>query len=117
MSCLLKPFQPSEKDELVKLATEENHIVLHPSHLLMKDEKIAGYCSIGQLPIVMSFFSKRHCKARDSITFIGQCEDFLRAMGQDHYFTTCSDNSPFMRYMPKLGFRDLGTTHLMVKNI
>lgn len=119
MAChtLKRLLSQGEREKLIGLGNEENHLVLHPSHTLQKDGEVVGYCGIGSLPLVMSFFSQRLCKARDSIAFISQCETHLRAMGHDHYFTTCSETSPFWSHMSKLGYRDLGTTHLLVKDL
>lgn len=113
---LMKRPTAMEVDQLRKLATAENHLVIHPTHVLKKNDNLVGYLSIGAMPIVMSFFSKQ-CQARDSMKFIEQAETHMRALGQSHYYTTCADNSPFFPFMQKLGFVDLGSTHILRKEI
>lgn len=105
-----------EITELHKLAAAENHLIISPSHLFEKNKEIVGYCSIGAMPLVMSFFSSS-LQVRDSIKFIDLAEVHMRALGQKYYFTTCFENSPFFPVMSKLGFKEIGQTHLFSKEI
>jgi hypothetical protein len=105
-----------QTEAVVKLAQAEKHLVLEPSHLLQKHLEIVGYCSMGSIPLLHVFFSQK-CDARDSVKFIAEAETHMRALGQNHYFITCTDESPFAAVMPKLGFKPLFPTRLYSKEI
>jgi hypothetical protein len=113
---LQRNFNQAELDELRTLANQEKHAVIHPTHLLKKNNELMGYASITGIPLVHSYFSSR-CDARDSVKFIDHAETHLRACGHNHYFIFCLDSSPFHPIMPKLGFKELFMATMFTKEL
>lgn len=114
---LRPPKDAAEVSALAHLANADKHQIIHPSHLILKDGETAGYLSIFSAPIVLAWFSTKKCEARDSVRAIEAAEVFMRGMGRTHYLTTCDPVSPFFPVMERLGFKNMGATTFMHKDI
>lgn len=106
-----------EVEELVKVAANDSHDVVFPSHLVRKDGEIVGYAGIFSTPILMWWLDSEKGKARDSIEMMREIEKLALSSGVKRYTTICSEDSPYFRHMGKLGFRELGKTVMFVKEI
>ncbi len=114
---LRPPKGKEEFDQLVALATKEKHLVLHPSHFIVKEGEPVGFLSIFSAPIVIAYFSEEKCNARDSIRAIEAAETHMRALGHKHYFVLCTNYSPFYKVMGKMGYKQVFQTNLMTKEL
>lgn len=112
----LRPFKSKEEHEaLIALADGENHLVIHPSQVIAKDDKPIGYLSIFSAPIVLAYFSEKECDPRSTVQAIEAAEAHMRALGHKHYFVLCDNYSPFFQVMEKLGFKQVFQTNFMEK--
>lgn len=113
---LRPPKDADEFSQLAKIATEEKHRLIHPSHFIIKDEEPIGCLSIFTAPIIVAYFSKGS-EARDTVKAIQQGEIYLRALGHKHYFVLCDGGSPLYPVMEKMGFKKVYETNLMTKGL
>ena len=108
------PYQPKYHDELWESAKEDSHIVIAPTQVVVKGGHIVGYASIGAIPMVHVWLDSRHVFARESVGLLEVTERIIRPRA-GAYIMPCSEQSPFYKYMPKLGFTVLGNASLNFK--
>lgn len=102
---------------LQEAAAADQHIVIAPTHLMLKGEKIIGYLSLGGLPVVQAWFDSKSPHASDSLKMIETGEAILADKGVHAYAVACAEHSPFTPHLPRLGFRRLMTTVLWTKQL
>lgn len=103
----VRRIRQDEVSELRRLAAQDDHEVLAPTHVVVKNGCIVGYLSIGAIPTVNVWMSTEHTEARDSIAVLGQLDAIVDHGGIPMYFMPCDEKSPFFKVMDKLGFRKL----------
>lgn len=108
---------PVVLDELRRLAAEDSHMVLQPTHVMVKGEQIIGYLSLNGLPTIHAWFDSHHKHALDSIKMIEHGETILRHQGLRTVAVACAEQSPFTPHLARLGFHKLGTTVLWQKHL
>lgn len=105
----LQPFK--NKDELqrvIQLAAEDQHTVINPTDVVMKNGQIAGYLSIANTPIVIGHFSTRIMRARDSFNLIHVAEHVVRrSTGAANVVWPIGESSPFYKFFPEMGYKEL----------
>lgn len=125
----IKPLKDqAELEELVKLASEDGHRVLSPTHIFRKGSQIIGYASIcaivplcppgaqPQAAQVHVWFDTRCFHARDSFNIINSLENIARcACPARTLIVPCTPKSPFYGYMQGLGYSPIMETVLWGK--
>jgi hypothetical protein len=102
---------------LVEAAAKDNHLVIAPTHVMMRGEQIIGYLSLGALPVVQAWFDSQCGHALDSLKMIEMGEAIFDTQGVKQFAVACAEISPFMPHMERLGFKELGKTTLWVKTL
>lgn len=102
------PMKPAELAELVRLAAEDDHGVLCPTHLVVKDGAIVGYLSLDATPIVNVWLHSKKVRAVDSVALLRRLDEEMQARGKPEYVMPCCEISPFYPHMDRLGFNRLG---------
>lgn len=97
----IRPFKPSDQDELVKNASEDGHSVYYPSCVIEKDGRIVGYFSVA-VPMVLSWQDSQRMKPLDSVKELGTIEGVL--INQPMVCIPCDPDSPFVSFLPKQGY-------------
>jgi len=117
-SSTLVPFSLEDFNPLVEAAKKDNHMVLYPSHILKNnDNDIIGYASVCSAPVVMVWSDSKKMTALQSVRVLHEVEDKLKLMGIKQYLMPCAKISPYFKYMPKLGFSELGESVWHIKNL
>ena len=101
--------------DLSALAAADNHAVLNPTHVMLKDGQIIGYLSLDGLPTVHCWFDSKNKHAADSIKMIDHGQTAFGERGIRDFTVACAEESPFTPHMARLGFERLGTTVLWRK--
>ena len=124
---VLKPLKPRDQREAAALpalleqlgqqAAADNHAVIAPTHVMVKDGQIIGYLSLAGLPVVQAWFDSHHKHAADSIRMIEHGETIFREQGGRQFAVACTEESPFSPHLERLGFKKLGTTTLWAKTL
>lgn len=104
-------------DALHVAAKADNHVVVSPTHVMVRGGQVVGYLSIGALPTVHCWFDSKHKHVLDSIKMIEHGETVGRERGLTSYAVACCEQSPFYAHMERLGYRKLGVTTLWVKDL
>ena len=102
----IRPYKPEDETELLANAKEDGHAVWFPNWVLVKQvegkERIVGYLSIHQVPLVLSWQDTKHMGPSDSLEEIGFIKGAL--CGFKNFCIPCDPESPYMRFLPKAGF-------------
>lgn len=125
---VLVPIKPRDQAEAAALpaklaqlndqaAADNHHVVIAPTHLMMKGDEIVGYLSLNGLPTVQAWFDSHHKHAADSLKMIEHGETVFREAGVRMYAICCAEESPFTPHMDRLGFKKLGTTVMWIKQL
>ena len=103
--------------DLKREAASDNHICICPSYMVIKDEDIVGYASIGAVPLVHWWLHREKGTAMDTVRVLKQGEEIIKSRGYDRYQVLCSDDSPYLPKMGKLGYTGIGKTNLFMKGL
>jgi hypothetical protein len=125
---VLRPLQPRDQKEAQELpqvlaalhekAADDDHMVIAPTHVMVKGGEIIGYLSLAGMPMVHAWFDSGHKHVNDSLKMIEHGETVLRANPQVRQYTICcAEESPFSPLMPGMGFKKLGTTTVWMKEL
>lgn len=99
------PIKSPEDLALVKkVAAEDGHSVLCPTHMLVKDKQVSGYLSMFNTPIINIWADSKRVTPRESFTGIHTVEQMARDKGQNLIIIPCSEDSPYYSYMEKMGY-------------
>jgi len=108
---------PATLHALQMQAADDQHIVVCPTHIMVKGHEILGYLSLGGLPVVHAWFDSHHKHALDSLKMIETGEAIFADKGVRQFAVACAEHSPFTPHMERLGFTKLGTTVLWTKKL
>lgn len=104
-------------ERLINAAARDNHMVLAPTHVMVRDGAPVGYLSLGGMMTVQCWFDSSIKNPRHSKDMIRHAESIMRDHGQRGYIVCCSEESPFTPNMERLGFEKLGATVLWQKKL
>lgn len=112
---LIRPCRQGDLAALDAAAKADNHIVVAPTHLVLKDNQIAGYVSLGAIPMVLVWMDTKQAKVRDSICLLNFIENMAVNGGAKHLSLPCVTSSPFRPFMERVGFVSCGQHDLLIK--
>lgn len=105
----LRPCRASDLPELVRLAELDGHAVVGPSHVVVKNGRLAGYASLARVPLLLTWLDGRAIVARDTQYLLNMCENAAGNLAPDVTLCVpCAHNSPLRPYMPRFGYADSG---------
>jgi hypothetical protein len=117
MSARIRRIRPEEVPELHALAANDRHVVLAPTHVVVKDGEIVGYLSIGAVPVVHVWMDSGAVQARDSLAVLSQLDAVMDHAGAPVYLMPCAKDSPYLPHMERMDFRELWDTTLFIKEV
>lgn len=114
----VRQIQPDDFPVLEAVATADNHSVVAPTHVFLKHGQVAGYASVGNVPLVITYFDPS-CRARDSLYFINQLELLVgNALPPGHHGIVAVPFGPnFEPLMGKLGYQSGGKLNVGFKKL
>ena len=116
----LRPARGSDLEELRRLAQADNHEVIAPTHVFVKDGELAGCASVVSVPLVLPWFHTTRCKAADSLYMINQMENLVAnilPVGSDLVCVPFVKGSPFEPHIERLGYVNAGAVNLTFKKV
>lgn len=121
----LRPAQSPEEgqhqaavmEELAAAAAADQHVVLGPTHVVLKGGRVVGYASVAGMPTMHVWMDRQHTNALDSVRMLEHVEVAMRERGIRHVLLPCAEESPFTPHLERLGFRRLGPTVLYIKEV
>ena len=102
-------------DQLVSAAARDHHIVLNPTHVMLRGDQITGYLSLNGLPQVHCWFDTQSGHVFDSLKMIEAGEVAFAEHGIADYTVACAEESPFTPHLERMGYTKLGATVLWRK--
>lgn len=112
---VLRTHLPKDQKELERVANDDNHVVIRPSHVVWKEGQIAGCISMGALPLILPWLHTKLISPRDSVNMLNLVEGILRGTGHTEWCMPCVAHSPYFKYMEAFGYINCGLTTLFVK--
>lgn len=105
-----------ELNRIACLAARDHHLLLAPSHAVIKGLDIVGHFSICNIPIMFAHLGMDEIKSRDSFNLVHVGEQIVELTG--HRFVVCpiSRNSPFHPIMPEMGYQEVMDVTLFKKD-
>ena len=97
-------------------AKADAHRVVGATHLILQEDRVVGYVSLGGIPLMNVWVDKDRVKVRDSLSLMQAAE---AVMAEQHaaVMTPCMESSPFHSLMPALGYEALGKTTMFIKRL
>lgn len=118
----LKPIRTQEELASVHAAAELNgHGLLAPTHVVLKDNVIAGAFSLGGAMLVTMWLDSNRLQARNSFSLINTVEmitaEMMRQRGHPAGAVLVEKSSPFYGVMSGMGYQERGEFVLFTKEI
>jgi hypothetical protein len=118
----LKAIRTREELESVHGAAElDGHGLLAPTHVVLKDNVIAGAFSIGGAMLVTMWLDSERLQARQSFSLINTVENItaetMRLRGQPAGAVLVEKSSPFYAVMGGMGYQERGEFVLFTKEV
>jgi hypothetical protein len=113
----LRPAREQDIEPLQAAAARDNHRVLAPTHIATKDGQIVGYVSMGAVPVTHVWMDTQQVRARDSLSVLTTIENLASIRGWGLMCLPCSDQSPYLGFMDKFGYSNLGKMNFCVKSL
>lgn len=114
---IIQPAKEGDLEELHKIALNDNHSVVLPSHVVRKGSQIIGSISVAQVPMVLVYMNTERSVAIDSYCVSNFFENLLAAHGHKTVCVPCHVKSPLRPYMESIGYKAYGTHDIMIKDI
>lgn len=111
----VRPVRPEDIERLQHAASEDNHRVLAPTHVVTKSDEIVGYLSLGAVPVVHVWMDTKKVKVRDTLAVLTTMENIASNKGWGLICLPCSDQSPYLPFMDKFGYANLGKMNFCIK--
>jgi len=100
---------------LLCAAAEDHHTVVGPTHIVVKGGQVVGYGSLGAVPMLNVWVHSAHVNKFESVRLLRQAESMLAALGARMVILPVDENSPFRKYVTKLGYKNLGNASYNLK--
>ena len=113
---LVKRFSGGERDyaSLEQAAQVEGEGVFYPTDVVLKANEVVGCFSVGAMPTVLTWLSKR-LTPRDSLQSFNTIENVIQHSGAPGILLPCKQTSPLYLYVEKLGYQNLGLYNIFFK--
>ena len=112
---IVKPLETQEELAALRAAAlTDGHSLVAPSHVIIKDGEPAGYLAM-HMPMVFFWADSERMKARDSVFAIQMVNNMMKIRGVHQYMVPVADDSPFLDFLPKMGFEKVMTANLLTK--
>jgi len=112
---LIRVANEEDLKELQELASEDDHSVILPSHIVQKGSQIIGSLSLATVPMFLVYMSLKHSTAFDSFCANVFMQKAAKEHGDKVICVPCHVKSPLRPYMEKVGYTPFGTHDLMFK--
>lgn len=112
---IIRLSQLADIEEMCRVATEDQHSVIAPTHTLVKQDEIVGFLSIGAVPLVLCHLHTQKVKAIDSYKIEGFIMEECRRLKAKQVCVPCNVNSPLLPYMKRKGMTSFGVHDLFFK--
>jgi len=98
----------------VQAAEADEHIVLNPTHMLVRNNEVIGGWSLGGTPLVTIWNHTQKISARDTM-MMNPVLDSIMKQQTTSYLIACTESSPYNKYMEKLGYGPTWAANLYLK--
>lgn len=113
----IRPIDARQVALLERLAREDNHGVLAPTHVITKSGEIVGYFSVMGVPHVACWLSTKAMNARDSFTALNAVENQVALAGGGQFVLSVPPGSPMRGFFEEMGYVNGGNYDLMLRKV
>lgn len=106
----------AQQAAILNVAREDNDSIMFPSHVVMKDGKIAGAASLGVIPLVCCWHHSQLIGPKDSLILKSIYDAIMENRGTPNYFIACNARSPYTNFMEKFGYNPIWETKIFTNN-
>jgi hypothetical protein len=99
----------------LKQAQLDDHYLLAPTHVVMRDDEVVGAFNTG--PMVNWWMDSKKCGREDSRFVLMALETLQHQNGLNTYIMLCADTSPYKKRMENFGFQEVGATNIFVRKL
>jgi hypothetical protein len=113
----LQPLTPAWRELVIEAATDDQHLVIAPTHAVVKGGKVIGYGSLGAVPMFFAWMHRRQATARDSFTAWQLAEAEMKRAGIQMVCMPCEAESPFAPFIQAKGYQKVGSATINLKGL
>lgn len=113
---LRKINSPEERLAVIQAAKNDNDMMHFPTHVLIKDNQIAGSWCIAAVPFLAAWHNTQLMQAKDTLVAINTVSSIMNDRNSGGYFTSCNSNSPMFEHMERFGYQPIWPTNLFYRD-
>ena len=106
-----------ERQAVVAAAMADSDNMHFPTHVVLKNNEIAGGWCLAGVPLVMMWNDSKRINARESLVLNNMVGAMMNDRGARTYFIACNDSSPYIGYMEKFGYRPVWPTNIFYRKV
>lgn len=111
----IRPATPEDVGQIEKAAKEDGCGLLYPTHVVQKNKKVAGFISLGVVPMVGLWLDSKEIKARDTVNVCSFIDDAMAHRNVLTYAIPLHYGSKFTQHLSELGCIPVGQHSLFFK--
>ena len=101
-----------QETEALQAARANNDSINYPTHVVERNGEIIGASSIARVPLLLVWHHTERVSARDSMHLKRVYDSIMETKGFPKYFIACSESSPYISHMTRLGYRTICKTQI-----
>ena len=101
-----------QETQVLQAAKEDNHSNMYPTHVIERHGEIIGASSIARVPLLLVWHHREKVSAKDSMHIKLVYDSIMETKGFPKYFIACSESSPYISHMTRLGYRTICKTQI-----
>lgn len=113
------PIRTKEEiSTLQKVALEDNHIIIYPTHTVFRGSEVIGGFSLFTMPVLMFWMHSGKAKLRDSLQVNCAINTLAREKGLTSFALLYNESSPYAPHLEKtFKYEKLCQTNLAMKSL
>lgn len=102
---------------LERAAGKDQHVVVCPTHLILKGDEIVGYASLGNVAVLNTWVCRGRVNKHESTRLLKEGERMLGQQGFEWVCLPVAKESPFRKFVKRLGYIVLGESGYNIKRV
>lgn len=104
-------------DEAKPLVERDRGILMRATDIVIKEGKVIGYVSIGDIPSVHMWFDAEKAQPRDYLTTMSYFEGVLARSGVTAFWMPCESTSKLLPFVERLGYTKTNYENNFIKTL
>lgn len=112
----LSPVHLNQLPALAAVATEDKHVLIHPTHIVSRGTDIVGYASLGTVRMMFAWLDTNRLKAPESFRAWRMARtEMERLHPGEPVCLPCTFDSPLLPFVERMGYKGIFNARIHLK--